>query len=437
MKKNFVLDTSVLIHDPSAFFNFKDNNIILPYMVVHEIDGLRKAPNGRGHSAREVIRQIDQFSNESSDLKNISLGEDKGEFSIYLEELPQEINYAVEIPKSLRDDIIIKCVKKLQENFHDVVFVSKDIGQRIKASVQGINAQDYMSSKVKDVNIVYKGLHEEVIVVPPPVNGDPYHDLIDAPEGILENEYCYVKFDTYDTIDPILYRKKGNKLIIIDYYKQGVSGIKPFDDHQRMALDALMDDNIKIVAISGVAGSGKTILSLASAIDSYKNGKIKTLMYVKPIVPVGGRDLGYLPGDKDEKLANWTKPLFDNLKVIEMNTGEILHGDFQGENNLEIELEAYTYMRGRTIHDTFVILDETQNCVFLEMRTALSRMGEKTKCVILADTTQIDNPYVDAESCGFSRAVESLKDHPLFASVHLEKSKRSDISKLVAERMTI
>lgn len=433
-KKTFVLDSSVLIHDPSAFDNFEEHDIILPYIVVHEIDGLRKAPNGRGYAAREIIKKIDQFNKISTDLSNIPLGEGKGLLSVSLSGMPPNIDFTSNIAKSLRDDIIIKCALELQKTNSNVVLVSKDIGQRIKASTQGIKVEDYLNSKVKNWEQRYTGLHKDEIVLSAPVTGDPYNAVIEAPNFLVNNEFCYVKFADYENLESILYRNKNGFLKPVPDFKRGIQEIRPLDDCQRMALDVLTDPDVLLVALAGTHGSGKTLLSLASAIEQYDNDEIESIMYVKPIIPVGGRDLGYLPGDKEEKLANWAKPIFDNLKVIEMKQGK-KYGDEFFEDDLNLELEAYTYMRGRTFHNTFIILDELQNTSPLEARTALSRIGENSKCVLLADLTQIDNPYTDAESCGFSAAVEALKDHSLFAAVPLIKSQRSEVAELVAQRM--
>ena len=433
-KKTFVLDTSVLIHDPTAFFNFDEHDIIIPYIVIHEIDGLRKAPNGRGYAAREIIKQIDQFNKISTDLSNVPLGENKGILSISLDGMPPDLDFTSNIQKPLRDDIVINCARELQKKNSKVILVSKDIGQRIKASINGIVVQDYLNSKIKNWEKRYTGLHSEEIILPAPPKGDPYQAVLQAPDYLIHNEFCYVKFENYENIPGMLCRNINGILTPVPDHKKGIQGIKPLDDYQRMAMDVLLDPDIPLVAISGTHGSGKTLLSLATAIDQYDNSEVETIMYVKPIIPVGGRDLGYLPGDKEEKLNNWAKPLYDNLKIIEIYHGKKYGNDIFNDN-INFELEAYTYMRGRTFHGTFVILDEVQNVTPLEIRTALSRVGEKTKCVMLADLTQIDNPYTDAESCGFSSAVEALKDHPLFAAVPLLHSQRSEISELVAVRM--
>jgi len=432
-KKTFVLDTSTLIHDPLSIFNFEEHDIVIPYIVIHEIDGLRKAPNGRGYAAREFIKKLETFNQANDHFEAVELGDNKGIFSISLSGLPTNIDLASNIPKSLRDDIIINCAKALQTEKPNIVLVSKDIGQRIKASIQGVNTEDYLNTKVKNWENRYTGLHQDTVILPSPINGDPYNTILTSPDYLFHNEFCYVQFEGYDNVPGILCRNQKGILVPVPDYKSGVQGIKPLDDNQRMLMDVLSDVSVSLIAVSGLAGSGKTLVSLSAAIEQYENGLVETIMYIKPIIPVGGRDLGYLPGDKDEKLNNWAKPLFDNLKVIEMKHGKPYNTEFG--SSLNIELEALTYVRGRTFHKTFIILDECQNCIPIEVRTALSRIGEKTKCVMLADLTQIDNQYTDAESCGFSVAVEAMKDSPLFAVVPLFNSHRSEVAELVAKRM--
>ncbi len=432
-KKTFVLDTSTLIHDPNAFFNFDEHDVIIPYIVIHEIDGLRKAPNGRGYAAREIIKKIDTLNKKFNNLSEIPLGDNKGKLSISLLGMPPSIDFTSEIQKTLRDDIVINCAKEFSKNTNTIL-VSKDMGQRIKASINGLCVQDYLNTKIKNWENRYTGLHKEEIILKAPENGDPYNSTLISPNYLINNEFCYVKFEGYNNVTSILCRNKNGILVPVPDYKKGIQSIKPLDDYQRMAMDVLLDKSISLVAISGTHGSGKTLMSAAAAIEQYENNDIESIMYIKPIVPVGGRDLGYLPGDKEEKLNSWAKPLYDNLKIIEMRQNKIYTDNTFGDN-INIELEALTYVRGRTFHRTFLILDEVQNMSGIEVRTALSRIGEKTKCVMLADLTQIDNPYNDAESCGFSVAVEALKDHHLFATVPLIHSQRSEIAELVANRM--
>ena len=432
MRKTYVLDTSVLINDPDALGRFDEHEVILPYVVVHELDGLRKAPNGRGVAAREVIRKLEEMRVSNPRLTDVPVGEG-GTMSV----LVNESDFgAIDLPKAVRDDIIVKCAARLREEGREAIVVSKDIGLRIKAStLAGVEAQDYMATKLMGWNARGCGLYREDVSVK--LSGYDLHSgEVAAPETVLENEFCYaVGEDGYASCGRVLCRNKGGFLRPVGPYTKGIQGVRPQDEHQRMAIDALLDPEVSLVTLTGVAGSGKTLLSLAAGLDALSNGEVSAIMYVKPIVPVGGRDIGYLKGDKEDKLWEWVKPLFDNLRVLGMTNGKKQWDEEMMLAEGQLELEALTFMRGRTLHGYWVILDECQNVSGMEMRTALSRMGEKTKCVVLADPTQIDNPYVDAESCGAAAVVDQMRGHEVFAAVPLVNSHRSRLSQAVNERM--
>lgn len=447
-KKVFVVDTSVLIHDPSAITQFEENDVILPYVVLHELDGLRKAPNGRGLAAREAIRKIENLTEGFRGIDKIPLGEGLGLFSVSTEGMNEEVTDIGSLPKSARDDLVIRCASVLGKTQENVIIVSKDVGLRLKAMTPlwNVEAQDYLKSKIDSHNS-YTGLHKEQLTVSKAENeallsGNP----VNAPSVLLPNEFVYIRGEEYSSL--LLCRNKKGKLTPVPTFGKGIcGGIKPYDDHQRMLLDVLLDDDVPCVAAYGPAGSGKTLLATAAGMQGINEKTIEQIMYMKPIVPVGQKDLGFLPGDKNEKLYEWLKPVFDNLKIIEMYLGKKASGAKGGDdevrqplgerlvNSGQLEMEAYAYLRGRNIHGAWVILDETQNTTRLEIRTAMTRMGEGTKCVLLADLSQIDNQYVDAESCGITVTIESLKGSDLFAVVPLVASQRSQLSQLVTERM--
>lgn len=432
MRKTYVLDTSVLINDPDALGRFDEHEVILPYVVVHELDGLRKAPNGRGVAAREVIRKLEEMRVSNPRLTDVPVGAG-GTMSVMVHESDFS---AIDLPKAVRDDIIVRCAAKLREEGREAIVISKDIGLRIKAStLAGVEAQDYMATKLMGWSVRGCGLHRGD--VPVKLTGLNLHaGEVPAPEGVLANEFCYaVGEDGYESCGRVLCRNHGGFLKPIGPYTKGVQGVRPQDDNQRMALEALLDPDISLVALTGVAGSGKTLLSLAAGLEALRGGEVSCIMYIKPIVPVGGRDIGYLKGDKEDKLFEWVKPLFDNLRVLGMTTGNKQWDEEMMLAEGQLELEALTYMRGRTLHGYWVIIDEVQNCSAHEIRTALSRMGEKTKCVVLADPSQIDNPYVDHESCGAAAVVDQMRGHEVFAAVPLVNSHRSRLSQAVNERM--
>ncbi|MEN6303926.1 MAG: PhoH family protein [Armatimonadia bacterium] len=432
-RKLFVLDTSVLIHDPNALHSFHEHDVVLPYVVLHEVDGLRKAPNGRGAAANAVFRSLETLRAASSTLVDAPLGPGLGTLTIYMPEDP-EFPAVEDIPKSLRDDMIIRCAQRLSEQHPQVIMVSKDLGLRLKASVHGLQAEDYLRSKIKDWEHRYTGLHSEAIILPAAAGDELHAGTVPAPEGLLQNEFCYVEFEGHANMGRFLCRNKQGLLRPLPEKHRAIQGVKPLDDYQRMALDLLMDDDVKCVALLGVAGGGKTLLALAAGLEHLESGEHESILAIKPIVPVGRRDIGFLKGDKDEKLHSWLMPVFDNLRVLQMHRRNGLDLEMMRDNG-QLQMESYTYLRGRTLHGYWVILDEMQNTTELEATTALSRMGEKTRCVVLADITQIDNPYVDAQSCGATVAVEKLKDSEMFGVAPLNISQRSEFAQLVAERM--
>lgn len=282
------------------------------------------------------------------------------------------------------------------------------------------------------------GLHDEPVTL----SFGEHSRIEDVPvqEGLAENQFVYV--DACGSNEPLLCRVKNGFYRPVPPFKGGIYGIKPEDEHQRMALDLLMDDDVTCVAICGVAGSGKNLLTIAAGLEGLESGKGR-IMYMKPTVPVG-KDIGFLPGTKEDKLLAWYKPLFDNLRVIQEQYAK--RGDTRRRRGVEIEslscqerleLEIYTYIRGRSLNDYWVVLDETQNIDHHTMLTALTRVGYNTKVVILADMAQIDDPALRGkpELSGFAQAVKKLGNSPLFGVIELPKSHRSDFARFVGERM--
>lgn len=435
VKRTFVLDTSVLIHDPDALHSFEEHDVVLPYVVVHEIDGLRKSANGRGSAAGRVVHHLENLRLKQPTLNAVPLSEDGGRFTIHL---PADVSLppAEDVPKSLRDDLVIACARELALSREHVIVVSKDIGLRVKASAQGLPAEDYRRSKVADEERRYTGLHPAVLELDANLGADLHHGEVPAPPGLLENEFCYVRLRDFAAAGQLLCRHRGGSLRLVPHKWRSIQGIKPLDDCQRMALDVLLDEEVRCVALVGVAGGGKTLLALAAGLELMESQEYESILAIKPVVPVGRRDIGYLKGDKDDKLINWLMPVFDNLRVLQMHRKRPLDVEMMRDSG-QLQMESLTYLRGRTLHGYWVLLDEMQNTTQLEATTALSRIGERTKCVLLADPSQIDNPYVDAQSCGATFAVERLKNHPRFAAVPMTVSQRSEFAQLVTERMAV
>jgi len=435
-RKIYVLDTSTLIHDPDALTSFEEHDIVLPYVVVHELDDLRKAPNGRGLSARIAIRQLEELRDSNPTLTGVRIREGLGRLSVQRSS-GQEVAESSLLSKSCRDDMIVNCAKQIAGTSPDrrVVLVAKDIGLRIKSAVSGVETEDYRKSKVEST---YTGLHGGIVHLDDPNAGRWLLDgRVGTPDGIFLNEFCYVMCEGYESVGSVLCRNKGGFLRPVPDFQRGVLGIRPMDDNQRMAFDVLTDEDVRCVALIGVAGGGKTLLSLAVGLDGVLTQQHESIMTVKPIIPVGGHDIGYLKGDKFDKLYQWQKSVVDNLRILQMYAGkknEIPDAQTMFDEGTW-QPEAITYMRGRHLHGYWLILDECQNTNEHEMKTALSRVGENTKAVMLADPSQIDNPYVDAESCGAAIVVEKMKGSGLFAAVPIGRSQRSELAQLVADRM--
>lgn len=428
--KVFVLDTSVLVHDPQALSSFAEHDVVLPYVALHELSGMLRAPNGRGAASVAVLRRLEELRGLRPDLRGVPLGEGLGLLTL---DPPPERALPDDPPRALRDDLVIECARRTAEGHRRVVLVSKDIGLRVKAAAHAVQVEDYLRSRVADWENRYTGLHTEPVVLSPEEGGLLHAGVVEAPEGLLENEFCRAVVAGHEDVAPMLCRVKRGILRLVPQKPRSAQGIRPRDDYQRMALDVLLDPDVTCIALIGVAGGGKTLLALAAGLEQMGRGEHDAIVAIKPVVPVGMRDIGYLRGDKDDKLQSWLMPVFDNLRVLEMHGRGDLDPEILRQTG-RLQLESLTYLRGRTLHGYWVILDEMQNTTRLESVTALSRIGERTKCVLLADLSQIDNPYVDDRSCGAAAAVEALKGSPMFATVQLEVSQRSPFAQLVAER---
>ena len=338
-----------------------------------------------------------------------------------------------DIPKSLRDDMIVRCARSIWPGSSQGRRRLQGHRPAAEGPVHGLSAEDYLRGKVTDWEHRYAGLHAETGIL----QAAPGRFCIAVRRP--RPKCCWrtivlLALDGHEQMGRFLCRNKLGRLHPVPAKWRAIQGIKPLDDYQRMALDVLMDDDVKCVSLLGVAGGGKTLLALAAGLEHLESQEHESILAIKPIVPVGRRDIGYLKGDKDDKLYSWLMPVFDNLRVLQMHRKQGLDFDLLRESG-QIQMEFYTYLRGRTLHGYWVILDEMQNTSQLEATTALSRMGEKTKCVLLADVTQIDNPYVDAQSCGATVAVERLKGNPMFAAVPLNISPALPVAELVADRM--
>ena len=447
--KTFVLDTNVLLHNPNALFMFKEHDVVIPFDVIEELDKFKTGTDDLGRNARTTIRHLDRLRRRGNLSEGVTVPETGGHVRVILEE-DQKLCPGLTI--NTPDNRIICCAFTLLREGKRVVFISKDINARIKSDALGIVTQDFEAQKV-DFEHLYTGWREAR--VPSKFFDAMFKDKqaklalgADDPP-LLVNEFVLLK-DEADENHTAIARVKADGTIAPLRQRRGpVFGIVSRNLQQTMALDLLLDDSVKLVSLIGSAGTGKTLLALAAGMSKTLNDNVyQKLLCARPIMPLG-RDIGYLPGGKDEKLTAWMQPIFDNMSYLLSNRTA---GDQQDKqhaatlSNVEqrihqlmesgqVVLEPLTYIRGRSIPNQYMIVDESQNLTPHEVKTIASRVGEGTKLVLTGDATQIDNPYLDSSSNGLSYLVERLKGKSIVGHITLGKSERSELASLVTEEL--
>ena len=469
--RHFVLDTNVLLHNPDALFVFQDNNVIIPFQVIEELDKMKRRDDDIGRAARQVIRHLDRLRTMGSLTQGVRWGDAPIRVDSHFRKGPKDVTGTIRIdidpherPPVLYEDQpdnrIIAVALDLMKHNNSVVFVSKDISARIKSDSLGVPTEDFENQKV-DVGQLYSGWLQ--ISAEGSLIDDLYEDKmlsLDRLEPMLKtsaadgseylrtiepNEYVVLN-DTLDESHTGLARRAGDTehIVPVTGPRKPISGIIARNLHQTMAMDMLLDDQIRFVTLLGPAGTGKTLLALAAGMTkTFGEERYDKLLCARPIMPMG-HDIGYLPGDKDEKLAAWMQPIFDNLSYL-LSTRGSPHQQAEShspEQRIEkliadgrLVLEPLTYIRGRSIPHQFMLVDEAQNLTPHEVKTIASRVGEGTKLVLTGDIEQIDNPYLDQSSNGLSYAVEKMKGLSIVGHVTLEKSERSELASLAAERL--
>jgi PhoH-like ATPase len=431
--KTFVLDTNVLLHDHTCIESFADNTVVLPMPVIEELDKFKKETNELGRNARGVIRRLDALREHGRLGDGVKM-DNGGTLKIIVGSRPVgDSGLEEEIP----DNKIIRVAYWLHKQGERVYFVSKDINARIKADALGIEVMDFEKQKI-NFDELFSG-YREVTVKPEVIDAFYANRSVEIPDlDLLPNEFVNLISEGTEHLTA-LGRAGGNGTIVPMNPKiESVFHIKPRSREQRMALELLMDDSVQLVTLVGQAGTGKTLLALAAGLEKVMVQKrYDRILVTRPIMPFG-KDIGYLPGHKEEKLANWMMPIFDNLTYLMLKTSSNEHKNTVREKieKLQrdeiIELEALTYIRGRSIPRQFVIVDEAQNLTPHEIKTIVSRAGEGTKMILTGDPYQIDNPYLDASSNGLAYAVEHMKTQSLHGHVTLTKSERSTLAALAA-----
>ncbi|MCR4422246.1 MAG: PhoH family protein [Exilispira sp.] len=431
--KIFVIDTNVLLHNPRSMFSFAEETVVIPLKVIEELDKFKKDQSEIGKNARIVIRTLDQLRVKGPLTDGVKLKEG-GKLIIAA---GKSMVIPAEFSKEIADDLIIGTALYYKSMADEVFFVSKDINARIKAQALGIRAIDYEKQKVS-YETIYKGYRKIKIDSEQIDKIYKEHNLI-TNEKYVANEFIEL-VDLRNEKHTALTRfiKEENLLKLINSKELYAFGIRPKNMEQIFAFNLLLDDSVKLVNLIGKAGTGKTLIAIACGLlKVLKEKKYKRLLVARPVIPMG-KDIGYLPGSKEEKLSSWMQPIYDNLDFLtSLQYDEQSQSDFKKqlmEQSL-LQVEALTYIRGRSIPEQFMIIDEAQNLTPLEVKTIVSRAGEGTKIVLTGDPQQIDSPYLDENSNGLSYVVEKLKDYSIVGSILLSKTERSKLADIASEQL--
>lgn len=439
MKKIFVLDTNVLLHNPESLFRFADNDVVIPIAVIEEIDRFKKELTEVGRNARQVSRYLDKLRGEGTLTAGVPT-EQGGSVRIHLGvPTPRDFPFMDEKSADIR---ILALAWELSRTQPPVVFITKDTNLRIKADAVGVNASDYTEAE-SFVDPDEHSYHEITVAkqLLDTVFKDGEIPLADLPENEIEPNGCVLLVDEENPKHTALARRRGGMEILRPLHlPRAVSGISPRNIEQRFALDLLLDAELPLVSLVGKAGTGKTLLALATGLMLTVDKKYyRRLLVARPIFPMG-RDLGYLPGDLDEKLRPWMQPIFDNLEYL--LGGDEAHDMVEGIHPVDhlidrglLEIEALTYIRGRSLPRQYMIVDEAQNLTPHEVKTVITRAGEGTKIVLTGDPDQIDNPYVDAASNGLSYASRRLRGEDMAGTITLSRGERSPLAEMAADRL--
>jgi len=431
-RKIFVLDTSVIIYDHLAIRNFAEHDVVIPITVLEELDNFKKGNDTKNYSAREFIRYIDKHSKDSlQDWTRIN-GPTRGMFKIEMNS-SSKVNAEKIFDDRKADHRILNIALYTSETNpgRKVVLVTKDVNLRIKAKSLNLLSEDYETGKIKSVDELYTGNTENVKAPSEYINAI-YSKGSCAAKPVLKgggmpNHYYVLKSGGQSVL--ARYRQEDETMQRV--IKTAAFGVVPKNAEQAFALDAIMNPDIKLVSIQGVAGTGKTLLSLAGALEQRRN--YQQIYLARPIVPLSNKDIGYLPGDVNSKLNPYMEPLWDNLKYIRSLFSEKDKEHKQLNEMVEAQklvVCPLAYIRGRSLSNVFFIVDEAQNLTPHEVKTIITRAGENTKIIFTGDVYQIDTPYLDAQSNGLSYLIDKVKGQPLYAHITLEKGERSELANL-------
>ncbi len=432
--KNYILDTNVLLHDPNSLLNFQENNVFVPIEVIEEIDRFKRESSELGQHARMVSRMMDGFRETGSLSEGVKLP-NGGRLRIVFKDNNGNGHGRPAISNTV-DSKIVSCALDVQaadKNIHTVL-VTKDINLRIKADASGLPAEDYETDLV-NISELYTGMTEKAVSPEVMAKFRANEELeLDASMRYSPSEYCTLidevnpKRTALTKVDPT-----GKKLLPIIDVREGVWGIKPRNREQHFAFDALLDDRIKIVTLMGKAGTGKTLMAMAAGLKrTIMDREFRRVIVARPTISMG-KEIGFLPGTLEEKLNPWMQPIHDALELLsDLNMGNEHRRSGDLMRSGSIVVEALSFIRGRSIANQFMIIDEAQNLTPLEVKTIITRAGEGTKIILTGDPYQIDNPYVDSASNGFNYIVSRFRPHAIAAHIELQKGERSELAELAA-----
>ena len=431
-RKRFVIDTSVLLYDKKSIHSFPGNDVILPLQVIDEIDRFKEKPGIVGEAARYVNRFLDKLRKYGRLDEGIEVPSELSESQTVKITIDEDLST---LPQGLSEDradnrILATCLSEAaSDDDRELVVVTKDINLRVKCDALGVVSEDYYKDHIEDGNAQYRGHRtieaDESLIDGFYENGEVSHEIID---DLFENEFIVAKCG--DSQSLIGMHRAGLIHPLVREPSTELHRFKPRNKEQRFAVEALLDPQIELTTLTGLAGSGKTYLALMAGLDGLKGGRYNRIVISRSIQPVG-RDLGFLPGDIDEKMAPWLAPIMDNFKAM-MGDHDLTYFEMMMGKG-EIEVAPLSYIRGRTFNDAYVIVDEAQNATVHELKTIITRVGKNSKIVLLGDTDQIDTPYIDRLSNGLSIVVHKFKDRKEAAHVELAKGQRSNIASIASE----
>jgi len=440
LPKIFVLDTNVILHDFRAIFNFQENDIVIPIAVLEELDKFKKGDDTINYNAREFVREMDKITDNQLFEKGTSIGAGHGLLRIELGH-PFSDQMLQSFFEDTQDHRILATTQWVKDQNPDrvVALVTKDVNLRLKAKALRIDAQDYLSDKITEERVA--NIKKEVIYLDN-VTKELIDKLFSMEDGVpakefkLKNPCCNQLYAIKNPTgkNNILARYNGSTDSLFGVKRERAYGIDPRNDEQTFALDALMNPDIKLVSLTGTAGTGKTLLALAAAMAQEQD--FDQIMLSRPVIPLKNQEMGFLPGDAKEKMGPYMLPLYDNLAVIKNSFKPTSREAVRIEEMLKSEkllISPLAYIRGRSLSNSFFIIDEAQNLTPHEIKTIITRAGEGTKLVFTGDIQQIDSPYLDIHSNGLTHLGEKLYGQEIFSHINLIKGERSELSELAGK----